>query len=743
MMLTKKDILNKLPSDIDRRPPANESLNYLEETDYIAQLQERISQLESQIEKKQGDSSVEQQKLYRIFCGREASKVYLDKPRVRDNSNDTPHYEADIPLPDVTGYLERHFHIHFVAYQDFECCKWYPTFASGDSSYYPRSARDKDSDWDSDSDSEDDTPRRDVKIEQRSGPKSHFLPRHPALRNPFVIVSTELKDLVTVLQAKLKITALMPGFESYKPIEGPHTYILRNIGQIRNEISTFSPRQQYLLKIVFNYVVETFGAEFYKATKLFNQGLVSRNSICYLIAAGDIVVTEDKAHRLRAYIINKSPETNYEKLSVKGWSWKFNGSFQKSDVSLTIVLSDVFQNSEVVEIKTLGYYPLIYAELGSRSFLKNRGLEFWRCRHRRFVSYSGQDADNNDNFVNVRFMVDTMTYRKMHPQSALAKESLVDDLGSAMEDDSPLEENQMLIFPPTIFGFHVLEKKWYNLRVDNIRDVAWNKAAFDSLVVDENTKLLIVALVSNKIAADAGTDLMNNKGNGLIILLHGAPGTGKTLTAGSVAEHAEKPLYRVTTGDIGTDPEAVEKYLTSVLYLGKIWGCVVLLDEADVFLEERTLSDLQRNALVSVFLRVLEYYDGILILTSNRVGTFDSAFKSRIQLAIHYDNLDRDQRVKIWKSFIKRLEDVAFDDIDTDELNQEKNIRKLAAHKLNGRQIRNNITTARQLALYKKEPMSMSHLETVMQVSNKFDDYLRGVKSGLDDEEIARENGER
>ena len=48
---------------------------------------------------------------------------------------------------------------------------------------------------------------------------------------------------------------------------------------------------------------------------------------------------------------------------------------------------------------------------------------------------------------------------------------------------------------------------------------------------------------------------------------------------------------------------------------------VVLLDEADVFLEERDVRDLNRNALVSVFLRALEYYEGILILTSNRVGT--------------------------------------------------------------------------------------------------------------------------
>ena len=67
---------------------------------------------------------------------------------------------------------------------------------------------------------------------------------------------------------------------------------------------------------------------------------------------------------------------------------------------------------------------------------------------------------------------------------------------------------------------------------------------------------------------------------------------GKTLTAESVAEIAEKPLYRVTCGDVGTKAENVEKYLESVLHLGKIWDCVVLLDEADVFLEQRGLEDM-------------------------------------------------------------------------------------------------------------------------------------------------------
>ena len=172
-----------------------------------------------------------------------------------------------------------------------------------------------------------------------------------------------------------------------------------------------------------------------------------------------------------------------------------------------------------------------------------------------------------------------------------------------------------------------------NLRVANMKPVIWNTKAFERLVLKPKKKELIQALVTVHLESTAPSDVIEDKGAGLIMLLHGPPGTGKTLTAESVAELAEKPLYRITCGDMGTEPERVEKYLESALYIGTMWECVVLLDEADVFLEARTQNDLVRNALVSVFLRVLEYYDGILILTSNRVGIFDEAFKSRMQLA--------------------------------------------------------------------------------------------------------------
>ncbi|KAG3196560.1 hypothetical protein PC129_g24670, partial [Phytophthora cactorum] len=216
-----------------------------------------------------------------------------------------------------------------------------------------------------------------------------------------------------------------------------------------------------------------------------------------------------------------------------------------------------------------------------------------------------------------------------------------------------------------------------------------------------------------------------------------------------------------------TKPEDVEKYLESVLHLGKNWSCVVLLDEAEVFLEQRRITDLERNALVSVFLRILEYYEGILILTSNRVGTFDEAFKSRSQLSLHYENLTEGQRRKVWKNFLNHLKSleegtggksikggndtstaepeslgIDFEDIDC-------YIPELARIEMNGREIRNAITTARQLAAFKKEMMTNTHLRHVINVSSKFDSYLRRVqagtieKSGAQEDHFAREEGIR
>jgi SpoVK/Ycf46/Vps4 family AAA+-type ATPase len=347
-------------------------------------------------------------------------------------------------------------------------------------------------------------------------------------------------------------------------------------------------------------------------------------------------------------------------------------------------------------------------------------------------------------------MIDIDTFNEMHPPGKEYKRNR-NDLGpDAMQKGQPPPggDDFILCLPATIPGYHMKKKQWIQLYVDRIEEVEWNTNAFNQLVIDGEKKRLIEALVTNQISAEESTDLMSGKGAGLLILLHGPPGTGKTLTAESVAEIAKKPLYRVTCGDVGTKPEDVEKYLETVLLLGKTWGCVVLLDEADVFLMQRSTEDFERNALVSVFLRVLEYYDGILILTSNRVGTLDAAFKSRIQLSLQFPPLSERDRREIWNNFIDHIDNLtrsrtrqtAEVGILSDEI--KKRLPDLAKEELNGREIRNAVSTARQLAMFEKQPMGYRHLATVVSEMNKFNTYAAELQGGLTDDEIARQKCE-
>ncbi|GKT56890.1 AAA family ATPase [Colletotrichum tofieldiae] len=152
------------------------------------------------------------------------------------------------------------------------------------------------------------------------------------------------------------------------------------------------------------------------------------------------------------------------------------------------------------------------------------------------------------------------------------------------------------------------------------------------------------------------------------------------------------------------------------------------------------------------------FYSSILILTSNRVGTFDEAFKSRIQLNLRYKNLSEEQRSKIWENFINRIEDmdkrriVRADagnnssdrqDIGVNAEEIRFHIPNLAKTNLNGREIRNVISTARQLAIYRKQPLGYEHIKSVIEEANKFNEYLKELNQGFSADDIRRGQGVR
>ncbi|KAF4540684.1 uncharacterized protein LTHEOB_626 [Lasiodiplodia theobromae] len=249
------------------------------------------------------------------------------------------------------------------------------------------------------------------------------------------------------------------------------------------------------------------------------------------------------------------------------------------------------------------------------------------------------------------------------------------------------------------------------------------------------------------------------------MLLHGFPGVGKTSTAECIAAKIQRPLYPITCGDLGTDVETVDRRLGQIFSKAQKWDSVLLLDEADVFLGERTKDDIARNALVSVFLRTLEYYDGLLFLTTNRVGTLDEAFRSRIHATLYYPPLNIEQTLAIWDVNMRRIKEFKQDGIDLDpqeiksfawDLWQwiEENNRT----QWNGRQIRNAFQTALALAEHERsvetgvaeQPgpqsrifLSSTHFKKVARTIVYFDEYLGTAHHGLSQSERAYAKGQR
>jgi SpoVK/Ycf46/Vps4 family AAA+-type ATPase len=181
----------------------------------------------------------------------------------------------------------------------------------------------------------------------------------------------------------------------------------------------------------------------------------------------------------------------------------------------------------------------------------------------------------------------------------LAASKSVDDKEHAV---TALSEKDTLLCPPFVMGFALQNKKWCRFFIDRVRDVELNEKAFDQLLIAQAHKELVLSMVEAHVEEtpeNSFDDIIQGKGKSLIILLHGAPGVGKTLTAESIADHTKRPLYMISSGELGTHPIDVEEKLTYVLDIATTWKAVVLLDEADVFLQQRSGSDVNRNALVS------------------------------------------------------------------------------------------------------------------------------------------------
>jgi hypothetical protein len=195
--------------------------------------------------------------------------------------------------------------------------------------------------------------------------------------------------------------------------------------------------------------------------------------------------------------------------------------------------------------------------------------------------------------------------------------------------------------------------------------------------------------IATKIYEDLGLSRVCQKGRGAICLLYGPPGTGKTMTAEVVAEKMGRPLISLKLGALNNS-EALAKKLAAGFQRAAKYKAVLLLDEVDVFIRKRGGHPVfDENT--STFLRVLEYFDGVLIMTTNLVNQIDEAVFSRVHLCLEYGSPQDADRRTIWQSmFSKEL----LDAVTGDDSAHDAMLDMLSKKKLNGREIKTVIQNA-------------------------------------------------
>ncbi|KAG7294030.1 hypothetical protein NEMBOFW57_004092 [Staphylotrichum longicolle] len=263
------------------------------------------------------------------------------------------------------------------------------------------------------------------------------------------------------------------------------------------------------------------------------------------------------------------------------------------------------------------------------------------------------------------------------------------------QSESSLTDTQLLLCAPTVRAFSLTLKTWGLFSVSQITPIPLNDAVFTNLVLPANYKDLILALAEAHHPSFTTTtttpttspiptinptssppavphqfdDLVQGKGAGLVVLLAGNSGTGKTLTAEAVADTLRRPLYVLGTGELLGQREE--------------------LDDA----EERVRRVLERAE------RLLESYKGILFLTSNRPEAIDKALLSRVHLTLWYPELDHVARLHPWRHFVTLAGPVSLH-------NLMPVLSDLAKLVLDGRQIRNTVRMATLLAARETVPLS-------------------------------------
>jgi hypothetical protein len=396
-----------------------------------------------------------------------------------------------------------------------------------------------------------------------------------------------------------------------------------------------------------------------------------------------------------------------DRLKIELWSIQYDGTFfQRISRDITVLR---FDGSRA--IKTLQIVPADIQDKADggklRRRLENRGRKYLTilrepAAYREYNSlrsgYNGQIIVDPETFMQ-HANVTYDEYVRLEPivdGGGGHKFRDITDFSPATSETFSRVSEVYVLLPRRIEGFGLKTKRWMVFEIDNISERAPvpspNQLENELVLVsDADKEALRTVLPKGEKPVGVSSDFVLGKGEGKVFLLYGPPGTGKTLTVECVANDTGRPLLCLTAQDVGVGIDGdTESRLREWFTLAAKWDAILLIDEADLFLEQRREGNLSNNSLSTVFLRSMEYYKGVLFLTTNRAGHIDDSFISRITCPIAYHPLSPETKAKIVKKLVRRFEGSGTIEV------QQRAENYLVEHcqDLNGRQIRNVLQNA-------------------------------------------------
>ncbi|KAI0452825.1 P-loop containing nucleoside triphosphate hydrolase protein [Xylaria acuta] len=377
--------------------------------------------------------------------------------------------------------------------------------------------------------------------------------------------------------------------------------------------------------------------------------------------------------------------------------------------------------SHVVRLCDLEVKPLELHENADviKRDLCSRGEKFESYMGQYYGEYNGialKKTERGYDRVGVegRIMIDYKTYHRLETNDRFRVEKALIDFAvrektcgettsGSHSPSSQLSDGQALITNSTVRGFSFTANKFFEFFVDDIQPITWGQYSFDKLTLEPVITKTLQSLVSEHVWKDESMNYVESgEGKGLKCLLHGPRGVGKTLTV----------------------HDTLEESLTRIMERASRWKAVLLIDDADVFVERHASLNFQHNTVVNAFLRMLDNYTGIVFLTTTRVNAIDSAFMSRIHIPIPYKDLSLLSRLHLWCNFYNEMPDR----VGTTVLQ----LRPLAKRNLDRRQIRNIVKATEALAAFdgvSASPATLASLANNYVFFEKNLAYCRGETS--------------